>query len=94
METPKRKLKRHVTKLTEEDLKNIRKNLEMNEVALISSSITRDSLKRQIDANLPMIEAKMQFEQIDAEVKRVENNVKALRKQIRTGTIINLTPVV
>lgn len=88
----KEKFKKEIIKLTDLDIKRIRGQKSTIDLQLESSEIALDSLKKQIDLNIPMRNARMQLKDFEEQTERLRGNQKALEKQLRTKTVINLIP--
>lgn len=88
----KKKFEKKIINLSNEDIKRIRKQKAGIDLQLESSELAVYSLRKQVELDIPMRNAKMQLEEFESQLERLKTNQKALEKQLRTKTIINLVP--
>jgi len=86
------KFEKKIIKLDAEQIRGINKRLRQEQLALDSLNIAIETLKKELELNLLVRNARAQLENYEEQKIRVEGNVHALRKQVRTKQIINSIP--
>ena len=90
----KDKYDKQIVKLTDDQIKNLRRQKSEVDLQVENSEIALYSLKKQIDLEIPMRSARGQLLNFEEQFERLKSNQKALEKQLRTKTIVNLVPKV
>jgi len=88
----KKKFRKEVRDLNEEQIREIRKRLENEKYNLDTTVISIETLKKEIELDLIMRGSRMQLANFEEQRKRMEGNIKALEKQLRTKQIVNIVP--
>ena len=78
--------------LDEEQVKRLYHQREEIELQLESTKIAYDALKKQIELDIPMRQIRRDLKSFEDSISRLEGNLKALSKQIRTKSITQTIP--
>ena len=90
----KDKYDKQIVMLTDEQIKNLRRQKTEVDLQVENSEIALYSLRKQIELEIPMRSARAQLLSFEEQFQRIKNNQKVLEKQIREKSITNLVPKV
>ena len=89
----KKKFKKTFIDLSEEDIKNMRKEYNNAKLQLDNTNTAVEGLRKEIELDLPTRNAKSQLAQLAGQLELLQSNVKVYEKQLRTKKVVQRVPV-